>query len=359
MKALELGIFLPIGRNGFIISRTAPQYDPSFTMNKQIALRAEELGFDYVFSMSKWRGFGGATGFWDASLESLTLMTGLAAITSRIGIITTIQPLLFPPAVAAKLTATIDDVSNGRLGINIVTGATLEEYEPMGVLPPGYGPNRYRYAAEWLHVVKRLWSEESVTFDGEWFHLKDCRSAPKPIQKPHPTLVCAALSDEGSAFTAKECDYSFLGGKSNAQIKQFSRRIKALAAEAGREIKTATTILAVIDDSDAAAERRWQRYQDGADVEALDNIAGTFSRQSTETARVRLEKATRSVSFTGRAVTASPSTLAEMLEDLAVDGGLDSIQLLFVDYIEGMERFATEVMPRLRRATGGAPASSA
>ncbi len=348
MKALELGIFLPIGRNGFIISQTAPQYDPSFAMNKQIAQRAEALGFDYVFSMSKWRGFGGATGFWDASLESLTLMTGLAAVTSRIGIIATVQPVLFPPAVAAKLTATIDDISNGRLGINIVTGATLEEYEPMGVLPPDYGPNRYRYAAEWLHVVKRLWTEDAVTFDGEWFHLKDCRSAPKPVRRPHPTLVCAALSDEGSAFTAKECDYSFLGGKSVEQIKQFSRRIKTLAAEAGREIKTATTILAVIDDSDAAAERRWKRYQDGADLEALANIAAAFGRESTETARMRLEKETRSVSFTGRAVTASPATLAEMLHDLADDGGVDSVQLLFVDYLEGMERFAADVMPLLR-----------
>jgi pyrimidine oxygenase len=172
-------------------------------LNKEIAILAEAIGFDYVFSMSKWRGFGGATQFWDATLESVALMTGLAATTSRIGLIATIQPVLFPPAVAAKMAATIDDISNGRLGINIVTCSLLDEYEQMGILPTDYGPNRYRYAAEWLHVVKRLWAEESVTFDGEWFHLRDCRSSPKPVQKPHPFIVCAGASEEGFRFTAK------------------------------------------------------------------------------------------------------------------------------------------------------------
>ena len=61
MSKLERGVFLPIGNNGFLMSRTAPQYSPSFAMNKEITLLAEKLGFDYVFSMSKWRRFGGAT----------------------------------------------------------------------------------------------------------------------------------------------------------------------------------------------------------------------------------------------------------------------------------------------------------
>jgi pyrimidine oxygenase len=136
MSRLELGVFLPIGNNGFLMSKTAPQYPPSFEMNKQISLLAENLGFDYVFSMSKWRGFGGATHFWDVTLESLSLMTGLAAVTSRIGLIATVQPLLFPPAVAAKMAATVDDISQGRLGLNIVAGSFLDEYDQMGLMPP-------------------------------------------------------------------------------------------------------------------------------------------------------------------------------------------------------------------------------
>jgi pyrimidine oxygenase len=349
MSKLELGVFLPIGNNGFLISETAPQYAPSFAMNKEIAVLAETLGFDYVFSMSKWRGFGGATHFWDSTLESVALMTGLAAVTSRIGIIATIQPVLFPPAVAAKMAATIDDLSGGRFGINIVTGSFLDEYEQMGILPPDYGPNRYRYAAEWLHVVKRLWTEESVTFDGEWFHMRDCRSLPHPVQRPYPFIICAGTSDEGFRFTAKEGNYSFIGGNTLEHTKQLSQRMKETAAEYGRSIKTATTLLPIIDETDAAAQRQLRYIQGGADKEALATIASYFSRQARESAKQRVERTERDVSYAGRMIPGRPSTLAEIIEDLVVDGGVDSIQLLFPDYIEGLTTFHAEVMPLLKR----------
>jgi pyrimidine oxygenase len=348
MRRLELGVFMPIGNNGFLISTSAPQYRPSFEMNKQITLLAERLGYDYVFSMSKWRGFGGPTEFWDHTLESITLMTGLAAATSRIGIIATIQPLLFPPAVAAKMAATIDDLSGGRFGINIVTGSYLDEYEQMGILPAGYGPNRYRYAEEWLHVVKRLWTEDSVTHDGEYFHLKDCRSSPKPVQKPYPYIICAGTSDEGFRFTAREGHYSFIGGVTLEETRALSRRMKATAQEYGRAIKTATTLLPIIEETDAAAEALRDYYQQGADTEALATMHSYFSKQSRESAQKRVERMKRDVSYAGRMIAGSPATIAAVVEELAVDGELDSILLLFPDYIKGLQTFHAEVMPILR-----------
>jgi len=349
MSKLELGVFLPIGNNGFLMSETAPQYAPSFEMNRQIAVLAENLGFDYVFSMSKWRGFGGATRFWDATLESVALMTGLAAVTSRIGVIATMQPVLFPPAVAAKMAATIDDLSGGRFGINIVTGSFLDEYDQMGILPPDYEKNRYRYATEWLHVVKRLWTEDSVTFDGEWFHMTDCRSGPKPLQKPHPFIICAGTSDEGFRFTAQEGNYSFIGGVTLDQTKALSRRMKAMAAEYGRTIKTATTLLPIVDESDAAAQRQWEYYQSGADRAAIANLASYYGKEKRESAKNRILKLERDVSFAGRMIPGSPGTLAAIIEELVVDGGVDSIQLLFPDYITGLKNFHAEVMPLLQR----------
>jgi pyrimidine oxygenase len=348
-KKLELGVFLPIGNNGFMITETAPQYAPSFEMNKQISVLAENMGFDYVFSMSKWRGFGGSTHFWESTLESVVLMTGLAAVTSRIGVIATIQPVLFPPAVAAKMAATLDGLSNGRLGINIVTGSFLDEYGQMGTLPPDYGPNRYRYAEEWLQVMKRLWTEESVTFDGEWFHLRDCHCSPKPVQKPYPQIICAGTSAEGFRFTAKEGNYSFLAGVTLDHTKQLSREMKKTAVEFGRDIKTATTLLPIMEATDAAAQKRLKYYQDGADTEALENIASYYGRQTRESAKQQIERLRRAVSFAGRVTPGSPSTVADTIEDLVVDGGIDSIQVLFPDYIEGLKAFDAEVMPLLRR----------
>ena len=79
---MEIGIFLPIGNNGWLISETAPQYKPSFDLNREVAQAAEKYDLDFVLTMIKLRGFGGKTEFWDHNLESFTLMAGLAAVTS-------------------------------------------------------------------------------------------------------------------------------------------------------------------------------------------------------------------------------------------------------------------------------------
>ena len=99
---IELGIFLPITDHGWVISTTAPQFAPSYDMNKRLALRCEEFGFDFAFSMVKWRGFGGEMGYWDQALEPMTLMASLAAVTTRMDLIASVQPLTFHPAVMAR-----------------------------------------------------------------------------------------------------------------------------------------------------------------------------------------------------------------------------------------------------------------
>jgi pyrimidine oxygenase len=76
---MKIGVFIPIGNNGWLISGNAPQDQPSFALNRQITLTAERYGLDFVLSMIKLRGFGGKTEFWDHNLEFFTLMAGLAA----------------------------------------------------------------------------------------------------------------------------------------------------------------------------------------------------------------------------------------------------------------------------------------
>src|SRR5580658_7004628 len=98
---MQLGVFIPIGNNGWLISTTSPQYMPSFKLNKTVTLLAEQYGLDFVLSMIKLRGFGGPSEFWDHNLESFTLMAGLAAVTTRIRLFATVPTLAIPPAIAA------------------------------------------------------------------------------------------------------------------------------------------------------------------------------------------------------------------------------------------------------------------
>ena len=158
--ALELGIFLPVTNNGWILSPSAPPAPPTFALNRSIAEEAERRGFHFLLAQSVWRGHGGVTDFWNTSLEGFTLMSALGAVTDRLGLVASVQPLLYPPPVAAKMVATADDVSGGRFGINVVAGANLTEFEQMSVLPPSWADVRYDYASEWIETVKRLWGDE-------------------------------------------------------------------------------------------------------------------------------------------------------------------------------------------------------
>ena len=126
---MDLGVFIPIGNNGWLISTTSPQYMPSFDLNREVVQKAERFGFDFALSMIKLRGFGGPSEYWDHNLESFTLMAGLAAVTTRIRLFASVAVLTIPPAIVARMAVTIDSISHGRFGVNIVSGWQKAEYE--------------------------------------------------------------------------------------------------------------------------------------------------------------------------------------------------------------------------------------
>src|ERR1041384_5502615 len=93
---MEVGVFIPIGNNGWLISEASPQYMPTFELNKTVTQAADRYGLDFALSMIKLRGFGGKTQFWEHNLESFTLMAGLAAVTEKIKIFATCPTLVIP-----------------------------------------------------------------------------------------------------------------------------------------------------------------------------------------------------------------------------------------------------------------------
>lgn len=346
MRKVELGLFMPIASNGFIFSKRTPKYHPTFDLHRRIAIQAEDVGLDYVFWMGKWKGFGGETGFWEQSLEPLTLSSAIAACTFRLKLFATINPLLFHPAIAAKMAATIDDVSGGRFGFNIVTGNTLDEYEQMGLVPDGYNEHRYEYAEEWTEVLKALWSQEKVTFHGRFFKLTECVSSPKPQQKPYPLIVSAGTSDEGLRYGAKHSDYAFLGVRPDeiAKVRQF-------AAEQGRSIKIATNIFLLPRDSDAEAEAEFALIREQLDYEARDNLIASFDRDNRDSYGKRTSwlKAPHVVGFgSGTPIVGSPPTIARKLTNLVTETGIDALQFTFVDYLRDLAIFHRSIAPLLK-----------
>ena len=141
---IELGVFLPVSNNGFIVSTAAPQYPPSYAMIKTMTLLAEDLGFSFVLSPVKYRGCAGPTEQWDYVLESFEVMAALAEATNRLRLYGSVALPTVHPAITARRGATMDHISQGRFGINLVSGWQKAEYAQMG-LWPGDGHYQRRY----------------------------------------------------------------------------------------------------------------------------------------------------------------------------------------------------------------------
>jgi len=339
----EYGVFLPVANGGWIVSRTTPPLDGGWEQNRDAALIAEEEGFDFVMAMGKWRGFGGDTSHWGTSLEAVTMMAGIAAVTKRVKLWATLHAILHNPAVAAKMIATLDHISGGRAGLNIVAGAYRGEFEQMGAWEESLDHDaRYDLTEEWTKIVKRLWRDRSVSFDGKYFTFKDCVSEPKPLQTP--ILICAGMSRRGFDFSVREADGCFIGGRDAAETKTASLRAKTLAAELGKPIRTYCMMTVSTADTDAAAEKRAQIYRDGLDERAVLGMLQSYGVEGNAmTARAQ-------GAFMTQTVVGSPETCATKIEEFLRDCDIDGLMFIYDDYASGLRVTGREILPRLRKA---------
>ncbi|CQH26752.1 TPA: pyrimidine utilization protein A [Yersinia enterocolitica] len=347
---MKIGVFIPIGNNGWLISSNAPQYMPSFELNKAIVQKAEHYQFDFALSMIKLRGFGGKTEFWDHNLESFTLMAALAAVTSRIKIYATAATLTLPPAIVARMASTIDSISNGRFGLNVVTGWQKPEYEQMGLWPGDeYFSRRYDYLSEYVEVLQDLWGTGQSDFKGEFFQMDDCRVSPQP-QTPIK-LICAAQSDAGMAFSAKYADYNFCFGKGVNTPTAFAptaARLQKAAEQAGREVSSYVLFMIIADETDELARAKWESYQAGADTEALAWLteqSGKDTQSGADTNVRQMADPTSAVNINMGTLVGSYANVAKMMDDIATVPGTEGILLTFDDFLSGIDNFGQHIQP--------------
>jgi len=339
----EYGVFLPVANGGWIVSRTTPLLDGGWAQNRDAALIAEDEGFDFVMAMGKWRGFGGTTSHWGSSLEAVTMMAGIAAVTKRVKVWATLHAILHNPAVAAKMIATLDQISDGRAGLNIVAGAYRGEFEQMDAWDAALDHDaRYDLTEEWTQIVKRLWREPSVTFKGKYFDFRDCVSEPKPLKPPF--LICAGMSKRGFDFSVREADGCFIGGRDEAETRDASARARALAAQLGKPIRTYCMMTVIAADTDEQAEAKAQTYRQGLDEGAVLGMLESYGvAGNAMTARAQ-------GAFMTQTVVGSPATCAAKIEAFLRACDIDGLMFIYDDYPQGLRVTGREILPHLRRA---------
>jgi len=163
---------------------TLPQFGATWPEIEEIALLADEVGFDSVWVADHFLGVGS-----EDPLEAWTEMTAVAALTKRIEIgFLVLCNSYRPPALLAKMATTFDTISNGRLILGYGAGWFVQEYEAYGYEYP-HIRTRLEQLEEGLEILKRMWTEETPTFHGVHYHIENARCWPKPVRKPHPPIL--------------------------------------------------------------------------------------------------------------------------------------------------------------------------
>ncbi len=144
----RLGTFSTNCSSGMTPTQAPDRWVNSWENNLTLAKMLDEAGIDFMLPIARWIGYGGPTDFHGSVLETMTWAAGLLASTKNISIFATIHAAANHPVVVAKQIATIDQIGQGRAGLNIVAGWNKPEYQALGLTLPDDHETRYGYAQE-------------------------------------------------------------------------------------------------------------------------------------------------------------------------------------------------------------------
>ena len=351
-NALKLGVFCLNVSGGMMLSGAAKR-TLDWDENVAVSKIADEAGWDFLLPIGRWRGQGGKYNANAEQYDAFSWAAAIAAVTSRIQVFSTCHVPIFHPVLAAKMSATIDNISAGRFGLNIVSGWNADEFGMFGIEQLAHD-DRYLATAEWLDVIEALWSTPGdVNHDGRFYHVSRGYLEPKPIQQPRPIVVSAGQSRAGLDFAIGRADYCFLGGADLDLLGDTARRAQQRAAELERAFNAFTFCTVVVRDTEAEAKRYFEWYVDelgdleGAQVLANKIIGGGVQSLPPDV----LAKQARAL-VAGWGAIPLVGTAEQVAEQLSRihEIGFSGVALGWLDYSEGISRFNAEVLPLLRKA---------
>ena len=240
----------------------------------QIARSAEQLGFEAALT---------PTGAWCEDAWLTTAM--LSQVSERLKFLVAFRPGLTSPTLAAQMASTFQRQSGGRLLLNVVTGGESHEQRAYGDFLDKEA--RYVRCGEFLEVVRRLWSGEEVTFEGE--HIKVEGAKLQQLPDPQPELYFGGSSPIAGEIAAKHADVYLTWGEPPAAVAGKIAWIRELAAEEGRELRFGIRMHTITRDTSEAAWVEAQRLLDHIDDDDIKRVQDGLRRSESEGQRRMLE----------------------------------------------------------------------
>lgn len=344
-----LGTFASNCSGGMTVTKVPERWASTWDNNLALAGLLDDAGIDFMLPIARWIGYGGETDFHGSVLETMTWAAGLLARTRRIAVFATIHTTANNPVVVAKQIATIDHISRGRAGLNIVAGWNKPEYEALGLTLPDDHETRYGYAQEWFDIIRKLWSaDEHFDWNGTYFHLKAVKGEPKPFAG-EPPILNAAGSPQGREFATRNANFLFTPAIDLGRSREEIAELKGAAEAKGRSVDVLTFSHVVCRPTEAEALAYLEHTgKTNADWAAVDNLirlqfahAQSFPHDLLALIRDRM-----AAGHGGFPLVGTPEQVADGISALAA-AGFRGTTLSFVDYVAEFPYFRDTVLPIL------------
>ncbi|WP_421695450.1 FMNH2-dependent alkanesulfonate monooxygenase [Aestuariivirga sp.] len=342
--------FIPTHGDGHFLGTADGGRPVDISYLKQVAQAADTLGY-----------YGALLPTGKSCEDSWVVASALAPQTERLRFLVAVRPGLQQPTVAARMTATLDRLSRGRLLINVVTGGDPVENKGDGIFL-SHG-ERYDVTREFMEIYKRLLEGETVNYDGQYLQVEGGQILYEPAQKPHPPFYFGGSSDAGIDVAARLIDKYLTWGEPPAQVAEKIATVKAAAAKYGRTLTFGIRLHVIVRETAEAAWKAADRLISKIDDKTIAAAQSVFSRMDSvgQSRMSQLHGGQRDKlevspnlwagvglvrGGAGTALVGDPETVAQRMREY-MDIGIDSFILSGYPHLEEAYRFAELVMPLL------------
>ncbi|GGB56061.1 LLM class flavin-dependent oxidoreductase [Deinococcus soli (ex Cha et al. 2016)] len=264
--------FIPSGGDGRQLGQ--PSRPAHFSYLSQVAQAADVLGFDGVLLPT-----GGT------NEDTLVVASALSSLTRQLRFLVALRPGLLSPVLAARLTASLDRISGGRVNLNIVSGSGNFDFEGLNLTQA----QRYALTGEWLGAFRALLRGETVSQQGEHVQLENARALLPSVQRPYPPIYFGGSSQPALEVAGEHVDVYLSWGERPEQLREKFDQVRAEAARHGRQVRFGLRAHVIVRPTEDEAWAAAEHLIEGVSDEQIAQAHQAFLQSASEGQRRQSE----------------------------------------------------------------------
>ncbi|WP_410578100.1 dimethylsulfone monooxygenase SfnG [Amycolatopsis sp. lyj-108] len=348
-EPLKFAYWVPNVSGGLVTSDIEQRTDWGYEYNRDLAVLAENSGFEYALSQVRYTASYGAAYQHESTGFSLALLLA----TQRLKVIAAIHPGLWHPGVLAKFIASADVISGGRAAVNVVSGWFKDEFTNLGE-PWLEHDERYRRSEEFIRVLKELWTNDHAEFAGDFYRIHDFDIKPKPVGRPHPEIFQGGNSTAARKLAGRVSDWYFSNGKDFDGFSEQVEEVRGYAAQNDHAVRFGLNGFLIARETESEAKAVLREIVEKANSDAVEGFRNAVKQAGGSTSDKKGMWADSEfkdlVQYNDGFRTGLIGT-PEQIADRAIEykkRGANLLLLGFLHYLEDVEHFGKHVLPVIR-----------